>query len=105
MAKNKVEWSVEARLDLFDILSFYLLRNGNAKYSRNLNSKINKSIKHIENNPFIGLKTNQESVYLFITGDYQIIYELIDSVILIVMIWDSRRNPDDKSISTQKNIV
>jgi toxin YoeB len=98
VVKNKVEWSVEARLDLFEILNFYLLRNGTAYYSRKLNTKINKSIKRIVNNPFIGLKTNQESVYILITGDYQIIYERIDSIILVVMIWDSRRNPIDKSI-------
>lgn len=97
MVKNKVEWSAEARLDLYDILNFYIIRNGNAIYSRKLNSKIHKSVKLITKNPFIGTKTNMDSVFILIAGDYLIIYELIESKILIVMIWDSRRNPEDKT--------
>ena len=59
---------------------------------------INKNIKQISKNPTIGLKTDYESVRALITGDYQIIYEIFDQIILIVMIWDCRRNPDDKKI-------
>jgi len=97
MVKNKVEWSAEARLDLYDILNFYIIRNGNAIYSRKLNSKIQKSIKLIVKSPLIGTKTNLDSVFIHIAGDYQILYELIESRILIVMIWDSRRNPEEKT--------
>ncbi len=28
MAKFKIEWSIEARLDLLDILEFYINQNG-----------------------------------------------------------------------------
>jgi plasmid stabilization system protein ParE len=98
MVKYKVAWSVEARLDLLDILEFYFLRNGNANYSRKLYSKINKSIKNATKNPFLGLQTDISSVRAIVTGDYQIIYEIIDKTLLIVMIWDCRRNPEDKLI-------
>jgi hypothetical protein len=33
-----------------------------------------------------------------VTGDYQIIYEIFDQMILIIMIWDCRRDPGDKII-------
>jgi hypothetical protein len=33
-----------------------------------------------------------------ILGDYQIIYEIFDQLILIIMVWDSRRDPGDKKI-------
>jgi plasmid stabilization system protein ParE len=99
MVKYKVEWSIEARLDLLDILDFYYQRNGNVNYSRKLNSKINKSLNLAAKNPLIGLQTDIESVRAIITGDYQIIYEIIEKTILIVMVWDCRRNPDDKIIS------
>ena len=98
MAKFKIEWSTEARLDLLDILDFYVKRNKSALYSKNLNSKINKNIKLINKNPFIGLQTPIESVRALITGDYQIIYEILDDIIVIVMIWDCRRDPEDKII-------
>jgi hypothetical protein len=36
MAKYKVEWSIEARLDLIDILEFYIIRNKSTLYSKKL---------------------------------------------------------------------
>ena len=82
MVKYKVEWSIEARLDLLDILEYYYQRNGNVNYSRKLNSKINKSIQHITKNPTIGLQTDIDTVKALVNGDYQIIYEIIKTTIL-----------------------
>jgi len=96
MAKYKIEWSIEARLDLIDILEFYKTRNKSSLYSKKLNTKINISIKLITKNPLIGLQSQIASVRALITGDYQIIYEIFDNLILIIMIWDCRRDPEDK---------
>jgi len=101
MAKFKVEWSIEARLDLLDILNFYVVRNKSIAYSKRLNSKINNSVKLIAKQPLIGVQTDIETVRAFISGDYQIIYEIIDQTILISMIWDCRRNPEDKIIDSR----
>jgi len=98
MAKFKVEWSIEAKLELLDILDFYIKRNQSSVYSKKLNSKISKTTKLLSQNPSIGIKTEIESVRALIAGDYQIIYEIIDDVILIIMIWDCRRDPEDKII-------
>jgi len=96
MAKYKIDWSIEARLDLIDILEYYNKRNKSSLYSKKLNSKINRSTKLITKNPLIGLQSEIESVRVLITGDYQIIYELSEDLILITMIWDCRRDPEDK---------
>ena len=98
MAKFKIEWSIEARLDLLDILEFYIARNKSAVYSKKLNSKIYKSAKLIAKQPYIGTQTGIETVRALVTGDYQIIYEILDNKILISMIWDCRRDPEDKII-------
>ena len=98
MAKNKIEWSVEARLDLLDILGFYIERNKSAAYSNKLNTKIVRSIKLIGQNPLIGIKTEIDSVRALITGDYQIIYEIHEQLIVVVMIWDCRRDTEDKIV-------
>ena len=95
MAKYKIDWSIEARMDLIDILEYYNKRNKSSLYSKKLNSKINRSTKLITKNPLIGLQSEIESVRALITGDYQIIYELSDNLILITMIWDCRRDPED----------
>ena len=98
MAKYKIEWSTDAKSDLFDILDFYIQRNKSAKYSKKLNAEIDKSIKLISRNPLIGTKTDYDTVRALITGDYQIIYEIFDQLLLIIMIWDCRQDPDDKRI-------
>ena len=74
MAKFKVEWSVEARLDLLDILEFYLKRNGTSLYSRKLNKLINEGIRLISKNPLIGVQSDISDARALITGDYQINY-------------------------------
>jgi toxin YoeB len=96
MARYKIEWSIEARLDLLDILGFYIERNKSVAYSNRLNTKIVRSIKLIGQNPLIGIKTEINSVRALITGDYQIIYEIHNQLIVVVMIWDCRRDPEDK---------
>ncbi len=79
-------------------MNYYIGRNKSAVYSNKLNSKITKSLKLIGQNPLIGIKSEIESVRALITGDYQIIYETIDNIIIVVMIWDCRRDPEDKII-------
>jgi toxin YoeB len=98
MAKYKIVWSIEARLDLLDILGFYIERNKSVTYSNKLNSKINRSLKLISQNPLIGTKTDIESVRALLTGHYQFIYEIHKTLVVIVMIWDCRRDPEDKVI-------
>ncbi len=98
MVKYKIEWSLEARLDLIDILEFYVTQNGTASYSVKLNSRINKSVRLLSGNPFLGTITEYDSIRVLAKGDYQIIYEIFNQLILIVMIWDCRRNPKDRVI-------
>lgn len=98
MAKRKIEWSREAKNDLFTILKFYKERNGSTSYSIKLNYNFNKSLQLIANYPNIGTETNYKTVRVLITGDYQIIYEVFDQLILVIMLWDCRKNPTDKKI-------
>jgi plasmid stabilization system protein ParE len=98
MVKRKIEWLIEAKLDLKDILDFYIERNGSAIYSKKLNAKFNNSLQLISKNPFIDTQTDLSKVRILVTDDYQIIYEVFDQTLLIIKIWDCRRNPADKRI-------
>jgi toxin YoeB len=102
MVRFKIEWSCEARLDLIDILDYYIKRNKSNVYSIKLNAKINRSLKQLTKNPFLGIPTDYESVRIIVTGHYQIIYEIFDQLILVIMIWDCRRNPDDRAIEQRR---
>jgi plasmid stabilization system protein ParE len=102
MVRVKIEWTIEARLDLLDILEYYLQRNGNSIYSKKLNAQINANVKLLAKNPFLGKQTEDPAIRALITGDYQIIYEVFEKLVLIVMIWDCRRDPEEKVIDLRK---
>lgn len=95
MAKYKIVWSADARRDLFNILEFYLVRNGSAAYSVKLNKRIRKAVSLLKSNLYLGTTTHLEYIRMVTIGDYQIVYEAKEPTIVIHMVWDCRRNPDD----------
>lgn len=95
MAKRKIEWSVEAKESLLNILDFYTERNGNKTYTNKLLRQIKKSISFISTNHFIGKNTDEEKTRVLFKGHYGIFYEVKDKVIEIQLVWDNRRNPGE----------
>ncbi len=102
MAGIKIKWSVEAKSDLLDILEFYIEHNKSNIYSKKLNSRVKRSITLLTKNPLLGKQTDEKQVRALITGEYQIIYEVFKELILIIMIWDCRRDPEEKVLDTRK---
>jgi plasmid stabilization system protein ParE len=98
---RKVIWSLLAQSDRKNILDYWRKRNQSDAYSRKLNGLFKEAIHIIQEYPQIGKKTNLEGVRIKIVKDYLIIYELSDSFIYILTIWDSRQEPEklDKIIS------
>ncbi|MCD4695939.1 MAG: type II toxin-antitoxin system RelE/ParE family toxin [Bacteroidales bacterium] len=94
MVTRKIIWSLRAKNDLFEILDFYYKRNGNASYSKKLNHKVKKTVSLLRKFPRLGIKTDEKNVRAIIEGDYIIFYEIKNTTIEIIMIWDSRKNPD-----------
>ncbi len=59
MAKRKTEWSIEAKDSFESILVYYIERNGNKTYSKNLLKQIKQTISSIQNNNYIGNATDE----------------------------------------------
>ncbi len=102
MAKLKVEWLNEARLDLKDILDYYIERNGSKKYSLKLNRSIKNSVELISANPLMGKSTQIPFIRVAVEKDYLIIYQLSESV-LIMMIRDSRRDKFEQEFQKRRH--
>jgi plasmid stabilization system protein ParE len=102
MAKLKIRWSIEAKQDLFDILEYYILRNGNPIYSKKLNTILLKNIHNLSIHPYLGKLTEFPTVRILIKDDYEIIYEVLDELILMIMIFDCRQNPEKKQLGFRK---
>ena len=93
MAKRKVIWSPQAKIDKFKILNYYFKRNGNKVYSKKLFHRFKKATKLLTNHPEIGVKTDVKNVRNLIEGDYCIFYKLKSEHVEIITIWDSRQDP------------
>ena len=100
MAKRKIVWASKVKIDLFQILEYFYIRNGSKTYSVHLNSKIHKTVKLLSNHPFLGLQSDIENVRSIVEGNYAILYQVDSETITINAIWDCRQNPD--KLSTPK---
>ncbi|MCD4679533.1 MAG: type II toxin-antitoxin system RelE/ParE family toxin [Bacteroidales bacterium] len=94
MAKRKIIWSPEAKIEFIEILDFYYQRNGNTVFSKKLNQKIKKTISRLKTHPQLGLISNNKNFRVIIEGAYLIFYSITSTYIEILNISDSRQNPE-----------
>jgi plasmid stabilization system protein ParE len=98
MAKRKIVWSNRAKIRLYAILDFYIVRNKSKVYSIKLQKLISKEVNLLLKQPDLGLKTSEDTTRGLIIENYIVYYEITDDTIIIHTIWDCRQNPDDKII-------
>ena len=91
MAKRKIIWSETARKRLFEILEYYFNRNNSKSYSNKLYKQISKEVRLLIKYPELGIKTSDRASRGLIIGDYIVYYEIIDNLIFIETIRDSRQ--------------
>lgn len=97
MAK-RVIWS-EIAVDTFKcILLYYVRITGSVKYSHKLEQHIKESISQISKYPHIGKVSEHESVREYSVRNYKIIYQIRPDQIVILIVWDTRQNPQSLSI-------
>jgi plasmid stabilization system protein ParE len=92
MAKEIV-WSARAQKERFEILEYWKNRNKSANYSIKLNNLFINSIELVAEMPELGKPTSYPNVRIKIIRDYFIYYHITDTLIEVVTIWDTRRNP------------
>ena len=98
MAKRKIAQSNRAKIRLYAILDFYIVRNKSKVYSIKLQKLISKEVNLLLKQPDLGLKTSEDTTRGLIIENYIVYYEITDDKIIIHTIWDCRQNPDDKII-------
>jgi toxin YoeB len=93
-----VVWTHKAIEERKAILDYWVHRNQSKSYSIKLNNLFIERIKHIALQPYSGRKTEDENVRVRIVKDYLIFYEIEEPKIIILTIWDNRRNPENLKI-------
>jgi plasmid stabilization system protein ParE len=92
MAKRKITWTKKANSERKEILEYWIDRNKSKTFSIKLNRLIIENLRLIMSKPEIGKKTELENVRIRIIRDYLLIYEMKENEIIVLSIWDGRRN-------------
>ena len=96
MAEQKIIWTPQAKNELKESLEYYIKRNGNPKYSSWLFSEIQRRIQLLKKFPELGHPGINDRARILPFINYGIIYEKINSSIVILSFWDFRRNPNNR---------
>ena len=94
----KIRWSEEAKNDFVSIKKYWDKRNSSNQYSKSLYLDISTKLENIVLFPDIGLITNNIDIRYLVVENYLVFYHIKEVEILIIKIWDNRRNPDDLNI-------
>ncbi len=94
MNRLEILWTGTALRQRNYIFEYWNVRNGNASYSAILNKKIKTRINLLKLNPQLGKKTDFKDTRIISLGHYSILYQKIESRIIITGVWDNRQNPE-----------
>lgn len=93
MATRRIVWSTTAKLQLKAIFEYFNIRNKSKLYSLKLNSLIQTELKILLLQPKIGKKTDSINVRGLLIETYYVFYELNETDIIILSVWDTRQDP------------
>jgi plasmid stabilization system protein ParE len=91
----KIVWSIDAQISRRSIFEYWNKRNKSRVYSNKLNLLFNDSIKQVSLLYEIGKPTELKNIRLRIVSHFELIYDISESKITVLDIWDTRQNPQD----------
>ncbi|GAA4079582.1 hypothetical protein GCM10022389_27020 [Flavobacterium cheonanense] len=98
MAKKEIVWSKLAKLQLKNVLEFYVQRNGNSNYSLKLLNEVEDLLETLSNAELIGRLTSNKFTRVIPMKVYLIFYEINGNRIEIISFWDNRQNEGNRKV-------
>lgn len=95
---RKIVWTEEAIIERQKIFDYWNERNQSKIYSAKLFQAFNNSLSIAKTNPKIGRKTDNPLIRYIVVRDYLIFYKISPKALIVISIWDGRRNPEDLKI-------
>lgn len=89
----RIVWSQRAQSERQEILEFWVKHNGSPRFSIRLQGIFKEVVKSIKVHPEAGRITDIPNVRIRLVREYQIYYQVMEAKIVIMTIWDSRRDP------------
>jgi plasmid stabilization system protein ParE len=94
MAK-RVVWTNTARKARREILEYWIKHNGSDTYSKKLSKLFKIKVALLQSGGYLGKPTDFKDVRVSLVNHFSIFYKVFEEEIIIVGVWDNRRNPDD----------
>ncbi len=98
MAEKEIVWSKLAKLQLANVLEFYVNRNGNSNYSLKILSEVEDLLKMLSKAEQIGRLTSNKFTRVISMKVYLIFYEINGNRIEILSFWDNRQDIKNRKI-------
>ena len=95
MAKRKIVWINSAKLELKEILIYWTKKTKSKTYSKKLSILVTEAINLLSQHPKIGRTTNDANTRISIVHNYPIFYEVTETQLIILSIWDARRDENN----------
>ena len=92
---KRIVWTNTARKARREILEYWTKHNGSNTYSKKLSKLFRIKVALLESGHYLGKPTDFENVRASLVSHFSIFYKVSEEEIIIVGIWDNRRNPDD----------
>lgn len=99
MAQRKIIWTRKAQSERKQILEYWIERNKSKTYSIKLNRLIKDTLKQLAKNPHIGRPSDFENVRAKIAGDYLVFYSYNEKELIVMSLWDSRRDEQTLTVT------
>lgn len=87
-----------SQLERREILEYWIKRNKSKIYSRKLNKLIIAALRDVCKSPFIGRKTELPNTRVKIVREYLIFYEISTVSIIVLSVWDGRRDSSTRTV-------
>lgn len=96
MDQKEIIWSKRAKEELYNVLDFYINRNGSTTYSLKLLSDSEDITELLKHNHYLGRLTENRITRVVVKEAYLIFYEISEHNIEIISYWDNRQDSDKR---------
>ncbi len=98
MVEKQIVWSELAKIQLANVLEFYLQRNQNPIYSLKILNEVEDLLITLSKSEMIGRLTSNKFTRVITMKVYLIFYEITEKGIVIVSFWDNRQDIEKRKI-------
>lgn len=94
MVKRRIIWTKSAQSERKEILMYWFNRTQSKTYSKKLNKLFSERIELLSKHPEIGRLASDGIARITIIRDYLIFYDFTKTELIILSIWDTRRDEE-----------